>query len=98
MDVTGGLADAVSKITAALPGVEASIAADLTAARDAIQTEVDRMEADGEKLVAAIKAAGVQLLGAENVRMLGYSLLGASDLTALLERGIIISLRPPEKS
>ena len=35
MDVTGGLADAVNKITAALPGLEGSVAADLAAVRAA---------------------------------------------------------------
>lgn len=94
MDVTRSLADAVDKITAALPGVEASVATDLAAARDAIQSEIDRMEADGEKLVAAMAEAGNRFLGAENVRMLGVSLLGANDLMELLERGIVIKLGP----
>jgi hypothetical protein len=47
MDVTGGLADAVNKIKAAL----------LSQAQAAIQSEIDRMEADGEKLVTAISVA-----------------------------------------
>lgn len=99
MDVTGGLSDAVNKITAALPGLLASGNADaaalLTQAQATIQSEIDRMEADGERLITAMQAAAVKLLGAESVAALAPVLLGATDLTALLERGIIISLRPP---
>lgn len=62
MDVTGGLADAVSKITAALPQVEASVAADLQMALQGIQTEMAAVEAAETKIVAAVQAAGAALI------------------------------------
>lgn len=62
MDITGGLADAVSKITAALPQVEASIATDLQTALDGIQAEMNAVEATETKIVAAVQAAGAALI------------------------------------
>jgi hypothetical protein len=92
MDVTGGLADAVSKITAALPGVEANEAALLTQALAGIQAEIDHAEAAEEKLLALAAVALHDLLGADTVAALLPQLLGAGSLAALLERGITIKL------
>ena len=93
MDVTGGLADAVSKITAALPGVESSVAADLAAARDAVQAEIEQVAAQGQGLVMSLQVAGSKLLGAASVAELVPKILGAQDVMALLERGITFTIQ-----
>ena len=45
MDVTGGMSASIDKITAALPGMEASIAADVSQAVSEIQAGITQLEA-----------------------------------------------------
>ena len=70
MDVTGGLGDAVKAITAALPQVEASIAADLQMALDGIKAELEAAEAAEMKILENLGTELVKLLGADSVAAL----------------------------